>query len=131
MNLIAITRPRYWEDSFVNGESDTDGKLIPCRKDGYWSIEIDTETGKILNWPIDSSIGISAAIHYKVVDCGSYYLYDDNNELIFAIEEDYVPDCMCPKGEGYGDYIIMDILANGQINNWKFDINKFKGLDDD
>lgn len=30
----------------------------------------------------------------------------------------YVPEVMCPKDNGYGDYIIMDIDENGFIQGW-------------
>lgn len=51
-------------------------------------------------------------------------------EAMMVIDGDgYVPDFLCPKSEGYGDYIIMDIDSNGFIKNW--DMNKvYKFLDE-
>lgn len=31
----------------------------------------------------------------------------------------YVPDFLCPNGEGYGDYMIMEIDGGGFISHWK------------
>ena len=48
----------------------------------------------------------------------------DGNK-IFDNEEaccGYVPECLCPSGEGWGDYMIMHIDENGQIADW--DIKK-------
>ena len=62
-------------------------------------------------------------------DCGSYYLKDEQGNTVLAIENDYVPKIMCPKENGYGDYIIMDIDEIGQIQNWKADISSFCNAD--
>lgn len=107
---------RYWEDSEVNGESDTEeGEAIPCKVDKCWCPEIDVNTGIILNW----TQGVTASIHYKVCDAGTYILRDaEGNQLCEA--DGYVPDCLCPKEEGYGDYIIMDIDKDGKIQDWEF-----------
>jgi hypothetical protein len=111
---------RYWEDSDVNGEEDDNNNpKMPCVTgiyDGsgrlFWCPIIDVETGQIINW----ENGVEASIHYKVCDeCGITIvkgigtLYDD---------EDYVPGFLCPKEEGYGDYIIMDIDKDGFIKDW-------------
>lgn len=105
---------RYWEDATVNGVEDEEGKLIPFRDGDYWCPIIDINSGKILNWPK----GTKADIHYKVCDDGTYTLISPEGKEV--IEKDgYVPEIMCPKEQGYGDYIIMDIDENGQIQNWK------------
>jgi len=105
---------RYWEDSVVNGEEDVTGSLIPCREGDAWKPLIDIENGVILNWVI----GKTADIHYKVCDEGTYTLLDECKNAIIS-KEGYVPKIMCPKREGYGDYIIMDIDENGQISDWE------------
>lgn len=112
---------RYWEDSLIDGVEDTDGSLTPCRVSNRWMPQIDIESGLILNW----EIGKSAEIHFKVCDDGTYRLLDARHIEIISIEDDYVPNCMCPGDQGYGDYIIMDIDANGYIQNWHFDMEAF------
>lgn len=117
---------RYWEDSEWNGKEDTeDGTLALCKNGDVWKPIIDLETGTIKNW----KQGTTASIHYKIADEGSYYLLDENNDVVKSIENDYVPSILSPKENGYGDYIIMDIDENGKIENWKTDLESFE--DDD
>lgn len=105
---------RYWEDATVNGIEDSEGTLMPFIDGDYWCPEIDIDTGIIANWPN----GTTAKVHYKVCDDGEYTLIDEaGNEVMKT--EGYVPNCLCPKKNGYGDYIIMDIDGNGKIENWK------------
>jgi hypothetical protein len=118
--LIAKVKPRYWEDTTVNGEDDVLGGQMPCAKDGLWCPEIDIETGVVTNW----KQGTVAAVHYKVCDNGEYPLFDKENNLIKTVKG-YVPKIMCPKESGYGDYIIMDIDENGKINDWDIDLSEF------
>lgn len=103
---------RYWEDATVNGVEDVDGALIPFRKGDLWCPEIDVNTGIILNWPE----GVTADVHFKVCDAGSYYLKDEDGNVVLSIEDNYVPNSLIP-GE-YGDYIIMTIDENGKIVEW-------------
>jgi hypothetical protein len=51
---------------------------------------------------------------------------DENGEVFLFAEVGYVPDTLCPKESGDGDYIIMDINEDGQIHNWEFDIYEFE-----
>lgn len=117
---------RHWEDGTINGEEDGDGNLIPCRDGDNWSPVIDIETGIIQNWVT----GVTADLHYKICDDGDYALLDkDMNEIVKI--EGYVPDIMCPNGEGYGDYVIMHIDKNGRIDNWSNEyLGEFTGFDD-
>jgi hypothetical protein len=117
--LQVAAEVRYWEDSSVNGEQDTeDGENIPCKVGSLWRPLIDIDNGIILNW----TPGVTANIHYKVCDCGVYTLLDENGDFV-AEKDGYVPDIMSPKEAGYGDYIIMDIDENGNIAKWKADIS--------
>lgn len=110
---------RRWDDGIMNGIEDKDGN-IPCRDGDYWKPLININTGKIVNW----TQGVRATIHYKVCDNGTYKLLDINMELIKKIR-DYVPKMLSPKAEGWGDYIIMDINPDGQINDWKVILDEF------
>ena len=100
---------------------DTDGSLIPCREGEYWEPLIEIETGKITNW----EQGVTANIHYKVCDDGTYRLLDESANTIKSIDG-YVPKIMCPNGNGFGDYIIMDVDKDGFIQNWVIDLKEFK-----
>lgn len=120
--LQVKARVRYWEDAEVNGEDDTEtGDNVPCKVGDFWCPIIDIETGIIDNW----EQGKTAEVHYKVCDDGEYSLIDDKGKIIVSIEG-YVPNIMCPKKKGFGDYIIMDIDEKGQIANWKIDLECFK-----
>jgi hypothetical protein len=111
----------YWEDATVNGIEDVDGDRMPCRVGNNWCPVIDIDTGIITNW----IKGVTAEIHYKICDSGSYFLTDENGDVVLAIENDYVPSIMCPEGNGYGDYIKMKVDEYGQIANWVPLINDF------
>lgn len=119
--LLVNAGVRYWEDAIVNGVEDVEGKLIPCKVDEDWKPIIDIETGQILNW----NKGTTADIHYKICDAGLYSLQDSEANIILT-KEGYVPNIMCPDGEGFGDYIIMHVDENGLIARWKPDLSDFK-----
>jgi hypothetical protein len=113
---------RYWEDTVINGEPDTEnGEIIPCKEGKLWKPVIELETGKILNW----QQGIKADVHYKVCDNGSYFVKDAEGNTILSIEQGYVPSILFPKKSGYGDYILLDIDENGFIQDWKADLSDF------
>lgn len=122
---------RYWEDARINGEEDGDGSRIPLREGtatdnnslggGNWCPTIELDTGFIEGWPA----GTVASIHYKVCDDGDYELLDADRNVVAAIDG-YVPSLMCPEGEGYGDYVIMEIDGAGKIAKWKADLSEFE-----
>ena len=95
-------------------------------KDGYdchWWVDIDIETGVIKNWPQ----GRTGSLFTKIADQGSYYLLDDNNNLVAFIKRGYVPNELIPPKDGWGKYIRLNINENGKITNWyeKPDISEF------
>lgn len=104
---------RYYEDATINGVEDTEGTLIPLKVGDNWEPKIDIETGVIVDWPK----GTIADIHYKVCDDGKYTVLDESGKEIVT-KECYVPDILCPEGEWYGDYIIMNVDENGLIAKW-------------
>lgn len=122
--LRASCGVRYWEDATVDGVDDENGDLIPCREGDYWKPLIDLQSGQIVNW----KKGVSAQIHYKVCDDGTYALLDENYKEIVSIT-DYVPSIMSPKESGYGDYVIMDVNEDGFIQNWTADLSKFENVE--
>lgn len=121
---------RYYEDGTVNGKRDISYEeqkqgatpAMPCvvksdefDKDGWsWNLEIDAESGIILNW----QKGVKAQTHYKVCDECVIELFEEGVLKCTNDEYYYVPDFLCPDEEGYGDYMIMTIDENGQIANW-------------
>lgn len=111
---------RYWEDATVNGEEDTEGKLIPLRVGDAWCPLIDIDTGIIQDWPQ----GTTADIHYKVCDAGIYKLLDADKNVVASIDG-YVPNMMSPGGSGHGDYVIMTVDPSGRVENWEIDFDEF------
>lgn len=107
---------RYWEDGIVNGVTDDNGDLIPCRNGNSWEPKIDIDTGRILNW----LSGTVADVHYKVCDDGCYQLKDADGKIVMQ-RDGYVPDFF--PGDHYGDYLILKIDADGQIADWPNAIN--------
>lgn len=108
---------RYWEDATVNGKKDDAlNPQMPCvvvgLDDTCWVPKIEVESGLILNW----EPGTEASIHYKVCDECELTIIKGNTVLYEG--DGYVPDFLCPKRDGYGDYIIMDIDSDGFIMNW-------------
>lgn len=113
--LIVEAEVRYWEDAAINGVQDSDGSLIPLRRGDFWCPVIDLDTGAIRGWPD----GTSARIHYKVCDAGEYWLGDEQGRKRWKWKDHYVPDrFLCVGDEGYGDYIILKVQANGRIEGW-------------
>jgi len=123
--LEVFANVRYWEDSIINGVSDENGDLTPCRKGDLWCPIIDIDKGQILNW----DNGKLGEIHFKVADECGWTIKDDNDERILGEEDGYVPKTLCPQENGYGDYIIMHIDTDGFIHKWDFNIDDF--IDED
>ena len=85
-------------------------------------LEIDVETGQVLNWPKNSPFDF---YDKKIVDEGEYILLDENGEIIVEYAG-YVPTCV---GEGgYGDYLEFEIDDTSKIPNWKFNQEKLDEL---
>lgn len=122
---------RYYEDGQVDGKEDISYEqqeqgvqpLVPCvqriGENWVWCIDIEAETGRITNW----APGVTADVHYKVDDgCGidvladGVQLFDNETEPYCG----YVPKCLCPGGEGCGDYMIMHIGGDGMIRDWNY-----------
>ncbi|WP_262445910.1 hypothetical protein [Acinetobacter junii] len=125
--VVVKAKVRYWEDTKINGIEDTkDGASVTCKQGELWCPRVNVETGIIENW----EIGKTAFIHYKVTDGCGWDLLDSDGNVVKSRGDGYVPDTLCPAEEGYGDYIIMNIDENGQIEKWRFDIDDFRDKDE-
>ena len=106
---------RYWEDATVNGQEDADGTLTPARVNESWRPVIRLADGLVMDWPQ----GTTADIHYKVCDAGEYWLLDDGRKRVAKWAGFYVPgEFLCHGDNGYGDYIILKVGADGLIAGW-------------
>jgi len=107
---------RYWEDASINEVEDYDGNLIPHRKEKLWCPVIRLADGLVLDWPE----GTTADVHFKVCDQGEYWLLDEKRNRVAKWNGFYVPDdFLCHGDNGYGDYIILKIGADGIIEKWE------------
>lgn len=115
--LVAVFPLEDFGDAEFGGEFNGE---IPCKEGSTVKFIISFDTGVILNW----TKGVTSKFHQKVVDCGSYYLLDSDYNTVIEREESYVPKCLCPARNGFGDYVIMNVDANGQIENYKPDFDR-------
>lgn len=99
-------------DIYIRDDEDVIPYTFPLRRGDMWSATIDIDNGKILNWPD----GEKAHLNVKVCDNGSYYLLDENSDIILSLENEYVPNKILPGS--YGDYINIHINEFGTITNW-------------
>jgi hypothetical protein len=115
VRLLVSAEVRYWEDAEINGVQDTEeGDNIPLKVGILWEPRIELETGRVIDWPQ----GTTADIHYKVCDQGEYWLEDAEGKRL-KWKGYYVPNDLLAIGDnGYGDYIILKISAEGIIEGW-------------
>lgn len=102
------------------------GPDFPGRRGDVWDVMVDfreSDGGAFINgWPPERG---RCELYMKVTDGGCYYLLDRGVSVIAAIREDYVPHGAVPGR--YGDYVHLDIQADGRIANWPnpMDISAF------
>ena len=125
------TQSSAGEPKFLRIDISIYGEDIPSdfpfvENDDEWCVDVDIATGKIKNWPQ----GRDGEVFAKVVDTGSYYLLDENNNIVAAIKRGYVPNKAIPPKNGYSDYIHLFINKTGKITNWydKPDFSEFRWL---
>lgn len=85
---------------------------FPLRTGNTWAATILVDEGIIRDWPK----GKTGSFSMKVVDQGNYELLDSDGNVLAALIGEYVPNQLLP-GE-YGDYLELDIDADGSITNW-------------
>lgn len=85
----------------------------PMRVGDKWNALIDIDQGRVIDWPQGEKLKFSM----KICDEGTYILLDADENEVYRIDEDYVPNSLLP-GE-YGDYLSLDIDETGKITNWK------------
>ena len=105
----------------IRSREDVPATLMLDRGD-YLEMIIDIKTGQILDFP---KVLPAFDLFLKVVDGGFYKLLDSARQVLSEIDQDYVPHGVVP-GE-YGDYVDLQINADGIITNWpkQFDYSEF------
>lgn len=90
--------------------------MIPHRAGSRWQPVIELATGQIRNWPE----GTTADVFFKVCDDGEYWLADQAGKRLWKWNGHYVPDdLLCIGEQGFGDYIVFRVAANGLIEGWR------------
>jgi hypothetical protein len=132
--IIVVCQPIYWQEGEINGTTDIDfieskgngSPEIPCSEqikrkpeseslsDHYiWRPIIDVEYGQIINWDKQ----VNAYIHYRVYD-NFKCIFKNEDGFVITMYNGFVPQFMCPKRDGYGNFIMMDIDECGYIQHW-------------
>lgn len=96
----------------INYGTDDMRDDFPLRFSDTWIARVEIDTGKIVGWPE----GKSGKIEMKVSDGGVYTLLSPSGSHLAKIEDGYVPHGVVPGS--YGDYVELEIDANGVITNW-------------
>lgn len=121
---------KTWNEHFEDNEEESNRimKLTPNvvtieTKYGNiydWELVVDLETGKVQNWPKDFCL----QTEYKVCDEGDYSFLDEHLDEVINITKEfkqyYVPDFLSLEGDGFGDYVYLNINGDGSIEH--FDI---------
>jgi hypothetical protein len=105
---VYISCPVRYGDEQISYEA-------PLRCGDCWQAFINVETGQIRDWPQGQSLDLCL----KVCDEGAFALIDADCVVIAEHQIYYVPHCTIP-GE-CGDYVELNIDANGVIQNWSPD----------
>jgi len=106
VTMVKVILPVRYDDEDIP-------KDFPGREGDLWTGIIDIDTGRFHRWP--ESYG-AANLQMKVVDGGTYILYDPNGNEVARIDRGYVPNGLVP-GE-FGDYVDLQISKEGIITNW-------------
>jgi len=114
--FIGISYPVDFVEEEDSEQYDGVKKFVK-RKGSSWgkvTFVVDLETHKILDW--DNTCH-ATSIFEKVVDTGTYTLYDHTLQTIVSIDG-YVPNKVLPPEDGYSDYLELSINDDGIITNW-------------
>lgn len=78
------------------------------------TLVLDLDERRVRDWPA----GVTAEVHLKVVDEGSYELLDADGKVCAQLVEQPIPPCL--PGE-YGDYLILVVNPEGRVGGWNPD----------
>lgn len=107
---LAVETPvHYWEDA------QTSAGELPGRDGQTWKPVIELNTGRVLHWPK----GVKANVSFKVSDEGRYYLLNDQMAKIRQYHNTYVPSVLDTEDYLGGDYIVLEVNAEGVIEGWR------------
>ncbi len=92
-------------------EDDDMPEDYPGRFGNEWTAHVYPNTGQIKRW-LDGFPSLNLCL--KVTNQGTY-VASSGDDVIVAVEQDYVPSWIPNE---FGDYIELDISSTGRIQNW-------------
>lgn len=80
--------------------------------DGELDLLIEVDTGKVVSWQGNEPV----SIHDNIRNNGVYTLFDKCGDEVARLDNYYIPHDLIPGKRG--EYIHIDISADGVITNW-------------
>ena len=80
--------------------------------DGELDLLIEVDTGKVVSWQGNEPV----SIHDNIRNNGVYTLFDKCGGKVARLDNYYIPHDLIPGKRG--EYIHIDISADGVITNW-------------
>lgn len=80
--------------------------------DGELDLLIEVDTGKVVSWQGNEPV----SIHDNIRNNGVYTLFDKQGKKVARLDNYYIPHDLIPGKRG--EYIHIDISADGVITNW-------------
>ena len=93
--------------------------------DGELDLLIEVDTGKVMSWQGDEPV----VIHDNICNNGIYTLFDKCGDEVARLDNYYIPHDLIPGKRG--EYIHIDISADGVITNWPDVPNVYEFFDTD
>jgi hypothetical protein len=135
VRYLRMTLPLRYDDGMTRarpdgapGYYDMIPDDFPGRNGKSWEAHVDIEQRKLLDAAWRPWTGGAFYLHMKVCDEGVYELLNDDWESVAVSAGNYVPHGVVP-GE-FGDYVHLDVAADGTIKNLPKRIN-LGAFDDD
>lgn len=80
--------------------------------DGELDLLIEVDTGKVMSWQGNEPV----SIHDNIRNNGVYTLFDKCGGEVASLDNYYIPHDLIPGKRG--EYIHLDISADGVVTNW-------------
>lgn len=93
--------------------------------DGELDLLIEVDTGKVVSWQGNEPV----SIHDNIRNNGVYTLFDKCGGKVARLDNYYIPHDLIPGKRG--EYIHIDISADGVITNWPDMPNVYEFFDTD
>lgn len=126
-----ISTPRFLDIILPEITAENDCEEFPHKdfldNDGNVKMTIDLLEKKFIGWKDEYG---SYRVFIKAVDSGTYVIRDNNNNELYRIDDNYVPNGVVPPTDGFGDYVDFTINEDGTIPDWyeynNLDFSDFK-----